>query len=291
MTEQELQQARCERWRLDGRGMRAVEEARDFIESAGMCLLYPVKPPVLAPTFLGAFAGTDEELPDAKHAFADPRAREATELMVRLLREKSVFEANVFGEAGFLVSATAFPYLYGIIGDKSPRQAPKPGAHSDYSPLARDAFEAIRTRGAMSKKRLQQTLGGEPSGPALDRALNELWFRLRITRVDYTPEEGARWDALYRWAPERVQRGLHLSQPEALSALVSKYLEAVVAAEPGEVEEFFGRVVPKSRVREAINALLAERELSLVTIGKKSMLQVAVKREAFVARPRRKISG
>jgi urease gamma subunit len=143
----------------------------------------------------------------------------------------------------------------------------------------------------MSKKRLQQALGGEPSGPALDRALNELWSRLRITRVDYTPEEGARWDALYRWAPERVQRGLHLSQPEALSALVSKYLEAVVAAEPGDVEEFFGRMVPKSRVKEAINALLAQRELSLVTIGKKSMLQVAVKREAFVPRPRRKISG
>jgi urease gamma subunit len=291
MTEQELQQARRERWRLDGRGMRTVEEARDFIESAGMCLLYPVKPPVLAPTFLGALAGTNEDLPDAKHAFADPRAQEATELMVRLLREKSVFEANVFGEAGFLVSAAAFPYLYGIIGDKNPRQTPKPGAHSDYSPLARDAFEAIRTHGAMSKKRLQQALGGEPSGPALDRALNELWSRLRITRVDYTPEEGAKWDALYRWAPERVQRGLHLSQPEALSALVSKYLEAVVAAEPGEVEEFFGRVVPRSRVREAINALLAQRELSLVTIGKKSMRQVAVKREAFVARPRRKISG
>lgn len=291
MTEQELQQARREKWRLDGRGMRTVEEARDFMETAGMCLLYPIRPPVLAPTFLGAYAGTNEALPDAKHAFADARAHEATELMVRLLRDKSVFEANVFGEAGLLVSAAAFPYLYGIVGDKNPRQTPQPGAKSEYTPLARDVFEAIRTHGAMSKKRLQQVLGGEPSGPALDRALNELWSRLRITRVDYSPEEGAKWDALYRWAHERVQRGLHMSQPEALSALVSKYLEAVVAAEAAEVEEFFGRLVPKSRVKEAVNALLAQRELSLVTVGKRSMLQVAVRREAFVARPRRKIGG
>jgi hypothetical protein len=143
-------------------------------------------------------------------------------------------------------------------------------------------FEAIRTQGAISKPRLRELLGGEPSAAALDRALNELWSRLRITRVDYTPEEGAKWDALYRWAPERVQRGLHLSLPEALSALLSKYLEAVVAAEPAEVEEFFGHLVPKSRVREAVNALLAARELRFVSVSKKSMLQVMPRREATV---------
>ncbi|HEX9120696.1 MAG TPA: hypothetical protein VF840_09175, partial [Terriglobales bacterium] len=291
MTEQELQQARRQKWRLDGRGMHTVEEAREFMESVGMCLLYPTKPPVLAPTFLGALVGTDEGLPVAKQAFADARAREAIELMVRLLREKSAFEGYVFGEAGFLVSEAVFPYLFGAVGDKNPRQTPKPGAHSEYSPLARDAFEAIRTHGATSKPRLRELLGGEPSAPALDRALNELWSRLRITRVDYTADEGAKWDALYRWAPDRVRAGIHISLPEALSALVSKYLEAVVAAEHLEVEEFFGLMVPKSRVKESINALLAARELSFVNVGKKSMVQVAQKREAFVPKPRWKARG
>jgi hypothetical protein len=288
MTEQELYELRRQKWRLDGRGMRTVEEGREFLESVGSALMYPLKPPVLAPTFLGAYAGTDEGLPAPKHAFADPRAREATELMVRLLREKAIFEANVFGETNFLVSASAFPYLYGLAGDKHPRQMPKPGAHSEYSPLARDVFEAIRMHGAVSKPQLRELLGGEPSGPALDRALNELWSRLRITRVDYTPSEGAKWDALYRWAPDQVRAGIHISMPEALSALVSKYLEAVVAAEPAEVEEFFGRLVPKSRVREAINALLSARELSFVTVGKKTMLHVTPRREAVVPRVRRK---
>jgi hypothetical protein len=288
MTEQELYQTRREAWRLEGRGARTFEEARSFLENVGMCLLYPTTPPVLAPTFLAAYTGSDEGLPAPRQAFQDPRAREATELMVRLLREKAVFEANVFGEAGFLVSAAVFPYLYGVVGDKNPRQTPKPGEHSEYSPLARDVFEAIRTHGATSKPRLRELLGGEPSGPALDRALNELWSRLRITRVDYTPGDGAKWDALYRWAPQGVQIGLHISQPEALSALVSKYLEAVVAAEPSDVEEFFGRLVPKSRVKEAVNTLLAARELSFVSVGKKSMVQVAPRRETFVARVKRR---
>lgn len=291
MTEQELQQARREKWRLDGRGARTEDEARAFMEAVGTALIYPLKPPVLAPTFLGAYAGSEEGLPTARQAFADPRAREATELMVRLLRQKAVFEANVFGEAGLLVSASAFPYLYGLVGDKHPRHLPARGEKSEYSPLARDAFEAIRNHGAVSKPQLRELLGGEPSAAALDRALNELWLRLRITRVDYTREEGAKWDALYRWAPERVQRGLHLSMPEALSAMLSRYLEAVVAAEPSEVEEFFGHLAPKSRVREATNALLAARELRFVPVDKKTMLQVMPRRETAELRPRRKVGG
>jgi len=289
MTDDELQHARRERWRLDGRPIRTLDDARDFINQAGMSLIYPVRPAVVAPTFVGAYAGTDEGLPDARHAFADPQARAATELMVRLLREKTVFEANVYGDAGFIVSAEVFPYLYGLVGDKNPRQSPAPGAKSDYTPLARDVFEAIRAEGAVSKTRLQEVLGGSLSTAALDRALNELWSRLRITRVDYTPEEGAKWDALFRWAPNRIQRGLHVSQPEALSALISKYLETVVAAEPTEVEDFFGHMVPKSRVREALNALLAARELALVPVGRKSMVQIAPRREARMERPERKI--
>ncbi len=290
MTVEELQELRRQRWRLDGRGARTVEEARTFIESVGMCLLYPAKPAVLGPTFAGAYRGSDEALPSARLAFADTASQEATQLMVRLLREKSAFEANVYGEAGFLVSSNVFPYLYGIVGDKKPRETPQPGAKSVYSPLARDVFEAIRTHGAISKTQLQETLGGALSTAALDRALNELWARLRITRVDYTATEGAKWDALYRWAPDRVQRGLYVSLPQALSGLVSKYLEAVVAAETAEVEQFFGALVPRSKVKETINALLAGRQLSFVSVGTKSMLQVAVKREAYVPRPR-KISG
>jgi hypothetical protein len=236
---------------------------------------------VLLPTFLGAWVGAEENLPTWQHAFADARAREATELMIRLLRQHNAFEANLFGETNFLVAPSLFPFFYGLVGDRNPRQTAKPGARSEYSPLARDAFEVIRRRGPISRLRLRNETGGDVSSAALDRALGELWSRLRITRVDYNPQEGAFWDALYRWAPELVREGVNISVAQALSALLSKYLDCVVAAEPAEVEDFFSYLVPRSKVREAINALLAARELSFIHIGKRTMIQLTPPRVSF----------
>lgn len=286
MTELDLIQARREKWRLAGNPLRTIEDAREFIAGVGFCLMYPLprqeqRIPVLAPTFIGAFAGDDTKLPTWLQAFADPRAKEATELMVRLLREKSAYEMNLFGETSLLASAQMFPYFYGLIGDKNPRQQVAPGKKSEYSPLARDAFEAIRERGKLTKKQLADILGGALSPAALDRTLAELWSRLRITRVDYTTDAGAAWDALYRWSPEPVREGVNLSLPESLSVLTAKFLEMAIAAEQTEVEDFFSYFVPKTRVRDAINAMLSAREFSFTTVGKKTMVQVTPRKQAF----------
>lgn len=290
MTEQELREARAQKWRLDGRGARTIEDARDFIASAGMCLVYAPDRPMLLPTFCGAYFGHAEKLPTARQAFADPQAQEATAMMVRLLRERAAYETAVFGETGFLASAPVFPFVYALIGDRTPRQAPKLAGAEAVSQLARDVFTAIEQHGAMSKPRLKERMSGDLTISALDRALHELWSRLRITRVDYRPDEGALWDVLFRWSPDAVQEGLNVSVGEALSALVSKYLECVVAAEPKEVEEVFSAMVPRSRVRESVNALLAARELSFVVVGHRSMVQVtppkAVPHQPYPRRPK-----
>jgi hypothetical protein len=61
----------------------------------------------------------------------------------------------------------------------------------------------------------------------------------------------------------------------------------VVAAEPSELESFFGNFVPRSRVKEAVNALLSARELSFVHVSGRSMLHITPEKTAFVpaARP------
>ena len=275
MTESELQQARAAKWHLDGRAVRTLDEGRAFLESVGFSLLYPLRPALLVPTFVGAWVGADERLPTWQHSFSDPRAQGAKELMVRLLRDRAAFEANLFDENNaFLVSASAFPYFYALVGERNPKQAPKAGSRSEYSQLACDAFEIIRREGPISKQKLGERLGGSISGAALDRALSELWSRLRITRVDYSAAEGASWDVLYRWAAEPVREGISLSVGEALTALLSKYLDCVVAADQQELEAFFGNFVPRSRVKEAVNALLAARELSFVHVGNRSLIQV-----------------
>jgi len=287
MTESDLQQLRREKWCLDGRPIRTIEEACAFVEAVGFCLMYPVRPSMPVPTFIGAWVGADDKLPMRQHAYNDPRAKEATELMVRALRERAAYEAPLMDENNaFLLAASVFPYFYSLVGERNPKHAPASGPRSPYSPLACDAFEIIRRRGPISKSKLGEMLGGAVSNAGLDRALSELWAKLRITRVDYTVEEGSVWDELSRWAPEAVRQGVGISVPEALSALVSKYLDCVVAVDEGEVENFLANFVPRTRVKEAIHALLAAREVSFVHVGSKSLLQVTPPKQVFVPKPR-----
>ena len=160
MTDLELQQLRREKWRLDGKAVRTIENARAFLEDVGFCLMYPQRPPLLVPTFIGAFVGADDHLPEWQHAFKDPRATEATELMVRLLRERTAFEANLLQENnGFLVAASVFPYFYALMGERNPKLAPKAGTRSPYSQLARDAYDLIQREGPISKQKLLERVG------------------------------------------------------------------------------------------------------------------------------------
>jgi len=275
MTPEELIQLRREKWRVNGDAVRTLEDARGFIESVGICPMFPLSTPLLLPTFIGAWSGSDERLPTQRQAFTDQRAKDATQLMVRLLRERSAFEANVFDENNaFLLSASLFPFFYALVGERNPRQAPKPGPRSPFSQLACDAYSIIHRKGPISKLQLFQELAKEISVPALDRALRDLWSKLRIIRVDYDEREGASWDVLQRWAPDAVSEGVNCSVNAALSALLSKYLDSVIAAEQTEIESFFGNFVARSRAREALNALLAARELSFVVVGHRSLIQM-----------------
>jgi hypothetical protein len=133
---------------------------------------------------------------------------------------------------------------------------------------------------------MQETLGGSVSFPALDGALGELWSKLRITRVDYKSSEGSVWDVLYRWAPDAVKEGVGLSVQEALTALLSKYLDAVIAIEQSDLEIFFGNFIARSKVKDAVNALLAAREFSFVMVNGRSMLHITPEKVAPVPAPR-----
>src|SRR5437879_3802836 len=274
MTPQELDQLRREKWHMDDKPVHTLDDARSFIESVGFCLTYPSRPPMLIPTFVGAWYGSGERLPQQR-AFADPRARDATDLMIRLLRDKLAYEANLSDENNaLLVSASIFPYFYTLVGERNPKHAPQPGPRSPYSELACDTYQVIHRKGPITKLKLLEEVGKGISVPALDKSLAELWSRLRITRVDYDEREGASWDVLHRWSPQAVSEGVNFSVGEALSALLSKYLDCVIAADRQELESFFGNFVARSKVREAVNALLSARELSFIPVGNRSLIQV-----------------
>jgi hypothetical protein len=275
MTDQELQQQRWHKWRLDGERVQTLEQARAFIDDVGFCLMYPDRALPLVPTFMGAFSGSAEHLPDTRHAFADPRSQQATDLMVRLLREKTAFELSLSPSTDVIISAAIFPFFYALIGDRNPKAPPKLRSQgARISPLTINVFDALRQHGPLSKEKLRQLVGHEPSNAALDRALGELWTILKITRVDYHKDEGAIWDVLFRWASDVVKEGAGISAPEAISALVSKYLQTVVAAGQDDIEQLFSHLASRAKIRDAVNALLAARELSVIAIGTRNMVQL-----------------
>jgi hypothetical protein len=278
MTSQELEQLRREKWRTSGNAVVTLEDAHAFLDQVGICLLYAEKPPILLPTLVGAVAGEDRDLPTAKLAFADERARRAADLAQQLVRRRAAFESSILPGNTLLLSAEVFPYFYALVGEGRTGQVKRP----DLSQLARLAWQILERKGKATPEELRAELGAELSTAALERALQELWARLRVVPEERAPQE--RWATMERWAPEVARRALGISVGVALSALVSQYIQAVVAAEQKEVEDFFGRFLSRSRVRDAVQALLAAREFSFVHVGKATLLEITPPRVPFQQR-------
>ena len=268
MTEQDLEKLRRDKWRTNGMPLNTLEDAHAFVDSVGICLMYPLKPPVLLPAFLAAVIGDDRGLPTAKQAFADPRAQRATELANRLVAQKLAFQSNVFPDNCLILSATVFPYFYVLAGERAS------GLHRQpLSQLATLAWKIMEKEGAQTREMLREKLGTELSIAAIERALGELWMRLRVMPVERDGQQ--HWEPLERWAPKVLEEGARQPMAVALSAVISQYLEGVVAAEPREIEDFFSHFTARSKVKEADNALLAARELEFAHVGHRSLLQMA----------------
>lgn len=274
MTELELEHLRREKWRLEGEPVRTIEDARAFVDSVGFCLMYPTRPMPVVPTFIGACRGNDQNLPTRKQSLADSRSREAEALSARLIRGKVAYEAQFHGET-LLLAPAIFPYFYALASDRKPRQPIQSRAGTKGSPLSEHMFSKLEEQGPLNRGQLQERLGGALSESALDRALNELWTALKITPTGHDPETGDTWDLYYRWTPDLVNEGVRTSDAEALSALVSKYLDCLIAATQDEVESFFSAITSRARVAEILRALLAAREFVYTPSETRTLITVA----------------
>src|SRR5260370_33813712 len=109
MTETSLHDQRAHNWSTAGNPVRTIEDARAFVDRVGFCLVYPERSLPLLPTFIGAYAGSGDGLPDAKQAFADPRTSQTGELMVRLLREHGAYGLDFLPGANVGGAPPCFP--------------------------------------------------------------------------------------------------------------------------------------------------------------------------------------
>jgi len=86
--------------------------------------MYPMRPALLAPTFIGAWVGADDS---CRHASTPTtiRGNRSDGVDVRALRDRSAFEAPLLDENNaFLLAPSVFPYFYSLVGERNPKHPP-----------------------------------------------------------------------------------------------------------------------------------------------------------------------
>ena len=131
----QLAETRRTHWHQDGNALLTAEAVLPWIERCGLVLFaargqqFPAPSPSLVEATLGA--------PSGSPSVAEREA--ARSLTQRLVAEGKVLPLNLLGAPGttadepdFLVSATVFPSLFTLRGDKAWKQLPRQAARSRY---------------------------------------------------------------------------------------------------------------------------------------------------------------
>ena len=245
LTREDLEAARAERYRqrLDLR-VRSEEEALEFLDSVGLCLLFSAKELEL-PSLWGAICGQDRPAPVQHNDYELGLAwrwKDSLPIGKRVLYGKFLHKRPVF------VSLELAPYLYAL----SPNYGdPAEDTMLDYSEgrlsvEAKQVYEVLLQQGALptSQLRREAGLGGKANVGRFDRALTELQMDLRIVKVAIS--DANRWgycyvyDLLPRHLPRVVEAARAISERQAREHLLRRYLQTVVAAAPQQIARLFG---------------------------------------------------
>jgi hypothetical protein len=295
LTSEQLQNARAERWRQVSNPVLTAEDARAWLEGIGFCLFLPRKSSGLAfapaPSFVEAVAGGGASGASEAPAYgtvARDAGETATGLLHRLAADGVVVPLNLSAAAGafagnhsgaagggasdapdFVATREALPYVFSLIGGRNWKSGP--GAKA--SPLMVEIWKQLEGAGAQTAQEIQTALGREVTEGAVLRGLMELWNGLRA--IPAYDGDATRWELTQARFAAEMTASQKVAQATALSALVSLYLEAVVAASSEEIETFLSPLAGRSRVREVVNGLAATRQLELVSVGAQPLFHVA----------------
>lgn len=249
-----------------------LEAARSFLEQYGLLLFAPRPLGAPAPSLVEATLGA------AKPTVTAADAGTARTLVARLVGEGSAVPLNLLGGPGeipdFLVSASAFPFVFTLRGDKGWKRPPETSGAVKVTPLALRVYELLGERGGMTIANMVPEIGREVTESAITRALAELWSLLRVIPVLQQGEGETLWELITTRFLKAVKAGANAGQPTALSALVSLYLGQAFLATSDEIESFLSPLTARSRVREVLHGLTAGRQLSEAVLDGKTVLYI-----------------
>jgi 23S rRNA pseudouridine2605 synthase len=262
LTAEQLQNARAAAWRQQGNALLTADDAAAWLREAGLALFLPRTAQIAAPagSFVEATMGETNATPSTD------AISNAVSLLHRLLLNADALALNLLGLPGdqpdFLATPEAFPFIYSLLGDKEWKRGPR----GKSSPLVVEVWKVLDREGALSADEVKHALGRQLTESAALRALTELWTTLRIEPV-YSTAEGTRWQLLQGNHEKAMTEGAAMGHSTALSAMVSLYLQASIAATNDEIAAFLSPLASRSRIREAVNGLHGTRQLGLRNLG------------------------
>ncbi len=274
MNQQQLQIARSALWhqtaaRDPAAALLTFDDAARWLDETGLCLFLPrhTQLPAPAPSFVEACMGASSVTPPAA-AIA-----QATELASRLIDERRAIPLNLLGTSSdqpdFLIPLEVLPWVAAIRGDRQWKSAPGGRA----APIVIRAWEALDREGEKTAIEIREILGRELTEAAVVRALIELWTTLRATPI-YATAQPTRWTLLKNRYPAQLATAANTAQTTALSALLSLYLQSVVAATAEETEVFLSPLTSRSRIREVLHGMVAARQLGTMSVASRTLLFV-----------------
>ncbi len=198
--------------------------------------------------------------------------------MARLVEDGTAVPLNLLGsttgEPDFLVSASAFSFVYTLRGDKNWKAEPSTTGAMRVSPLGVKVYEILKEKGALAPHEITSELGQGVTDSATLRALAELWAIQRVLPLPDADGATAKWELMTGRFVRHMKAGANAGQPTALSALLSLYLAQAVAATSDEMEIFLSPLAARSRVREVVSGLSATRQLEPLVIEGKTLLHI-----------------
>ena len=271
MNSQQLQEARRTLWHLDDKPLTTGEDAQTWLNAIGVCLWLPRGAQFAAPmpSFVEACAGTGNATP-SREAIVH-----ATDLLARLTESGAAIPLNLLGthigvegeHPDFIVSSSALSYVYALRGARPWKSAPPTGGAGRVSTLSLHVWEALQTKETMQLSELRESLGHDISDAGVLRALAELWSSLRVFPIPQGDARPARWQLLSRRFTKQLNAGSSMGQAAALSALISLYLDSVIAASSEEIEAALSPLVARSKVTEVVRALEGNRQIQFTAVG------------------------
>ena len=228
--------------RTPERRVRTIEEARAFIEEVGFCHFWPIKG-VELPNLFHAIAGRVRPVP-MEHD--DPDISKCWGWKDHALDKKWWYYGKLLRRRATLVSLAELPYFYALSENY--------GSLDDYlqeyadglmTAEAKAIYEALLEHGPLDTIRLRREarMSAQSAKSRFDRALVELQVGLKVLPIGVA-EAGAwryafTYEIVQRRYPDLPERARQIKRSDARRALVSRYIDNVVAADRKMIGKVF----------------------------------------------------